>query len=210
MQWLEWTPGTQAADFERISRVMLGYALEDLAELPEQPPVVVEGPQVVPDLLPDGARAVVLLPSPGFQRVVLEPRPMPSSDPRRALAARLVKDRLWAERVAGLARARGVPVLEVDGTRGPDELREEVEHLFPAFFARAGDADLGRVRRWENECHARNLRAWVASGDLRGSGGTSFAFACECGRRGCGETVSLTLAELDVAERVLAPQHAAR
>ena len=37
LQWLEWTPVTQAADFERLSRLMLGFVLEDLAKLPDQP-----------------------------------------------------------------------------------------------------------------------------------------------------------------------------
>jgi hypothetical protein len=37
VQWLEWTPTTQADDFERISRLMLGYVLEDLPSLPAQP-----------------------------------------------------------------------------------------------------------------------------------------------------------------------------
>src|SRR5690242_20298515 len=104
VQWLEWTPATQAADFERLSRLMLGFVLDDLPTLPDQPLVLVEGPQILADLLPEDAHAVFLIPTPQFQRGVLVPRPMPSSDPERALAARLVKDRLYAERVAALAR----------------------------------------------------------------------------------------------------------
>src|SRR5438132_540216 len=103
-------PAEQAAQFESVSRDMMRFALEDLAVLPPSP-TVVEGPQILPDLVPPGDEAVFLDPTPEFQRSVLEPRPMPSSDPEQALANRLVKDRLYADRVAGLARERGFPVV---------------------------------------------------------------------------------------------------
>ena len=93
-----------------------GFVLDDLPSLPEQPAVVVEGPQILPDLLPQTANAIFLNATPDFQRAVLSPRPMPSSDPARALAARLVKDRLYADRVAALAREHAFPVLAIDGT----------------------------------------------------------------------------------------------
>jgi hypothetical protein len=208
VQWLEWTPGTQAADFERISRLMLGYVLADLPSLPEQPAVLVEGPQILPDLLPSAASAVFLIPTPKFQRAVLSPRPMPSSDPKRALAARLVKDRLYADRVAALARERGLHVIDVDGSLRPEEILEEVEAEFAGLLSESEPRDLAAVRRWENENLARNLRAWVASSDSRASAASAFSFACECARLGCGEQVKLTLPQFDAQERVLAPGHA--
>ena len=208
VQWLEWTPATQAPDFERISRRNLGYVLDDLRALPLRPSVLVEGPQVVPDVLPDGANAVFLVPTEAFQREVLSPRPMPSSDPARALEARLVKDRLYADRVATLARERRFPVIEVDGGRSPEAILAEVEELFPGFLAASRPDDLAAVRRWENENAGRNLRAWIASDDLRGSAALRFSFACECGRAGCGARVLLTVPEFDAAARVVAPGHA--
>jgi hypothetical protein len=207
VQWLVWTPEKQAADFERISRIMLGYVLQDLPALPEQPAVVVEGPQIVPDLLPDDADAVFLVPTPEFQRRVLSPRPMPSSDPERALQARLVKDRLYADRVAALARERGFRVVDVDGLRGAAEILAEVEHEFAEVLRASKPTDLPAVRRWENEQMARNVRAWIASGDLRTSAELAFPFACECGRVGCGDRVELKLAEFDATPRVLATGH---
>ncbi len=207
MQWLEWSPATQAADFERISRLMLGYALEDLPSLPAQPAVLVEGPQVVPDLLPADARAVFLIPTPEFQRANLSPRPMPSSDPAQALANRLVKDRLYADRVAELARERGSIVVDVDGTRSTDDLCALVEDAFPDYFRDNEPVDLPGVRRWENEKIARNVRAWIASGDHRTSDELPVPFACECGRLGCGERVAVSLSDFDRAERILAPSH---
>lgn len=202
--WLERTPATQAADFERVSRLMLGYVLEDLSVLPEQPAVLVEGPQVVPDLLPEDARAVFLIPTPEFQRANLSGRPMPSSDPARALANRLVKDRLYADRVARLARERCFTVVSVDRTRPPEEIRAQVEEEFRAFLVASEPADLAGVRRWENDKIAFNVRAWSASGDRRATSETTIAFACECGRLGCCERVRLTLVDFYAAARVVA------
>jgi hypothetical protein len=202
--WLERTPATQAVDFERVSRLMLGYVLEDLPTLPEQPAVLVEGPQVVPDLLPDGAHAVFLIPTPDFQRANLADRPMPSSDPARALANRLIKDRLYAARIADLARERGFTVIAVDGTRPPEEIGAQVEEEFGGFLAASEPVELASVRRWENEKIARNVRAWAASGDHRPSVEMTIPFACECGKVGCCERARLTLTEFDAARQVIA------
>jgi hypothetical protein len=206
VQWLEWTPETQAADFERISRLMLGYVLDDLPALPDQPAVIVEGPQIVPDLLPGGARAVFLTASPEFQRAVLLPRPMPSSDPARALEARLVKDRIYADRVAAAARERGFMVVDVDGVRPPDEIRSEVERRFADFLQASEPRDLAAVRRWENANVARNLRGWFASSSGPRDEPT-YPFCCECGVPGCAERVDLAVSVFDRTGPVLAPGH---
>lgn len=203
MQWLEWEPATQAADFERISRLMFGYVLEDLPLLPEQPAVIVEGPQVLPDLLPENANAVFLKPTRAFQSAVLSPRPMPSSDPVRALANRIVKDRLYADRIEALARERGLTVIEVDGSRGPEEIRVQVEREYADFLQRSEPVDLADVRRWENENTARNLQGWFASSSGPREEPT-YPFACECGAVGCSGRVELTLSAFERADRVLA------
>jgi acetyl-CoA acetyltransferase len=194
-QWLETPPEVQAAEFEETSRRMMGYALDDLAALPDAP-TVVEGPQILPDLVPPGDQAVFLNPTPEWQRTVLEQRPMPSSDPARALANRLVKDRLYADRVAALARERGFAVVEMDGNR---DLAAEVESLLDL---PEGTADLRAARRWENEKAAANIRAWLTSPEApREHHG--YPFACECGRRGCDEVLVLTIPEFDAASEVL-------
>jgi hypothetical protein len=195
-QWLETPPEIQALEFEETSRMMMRCALDDLALLPDVP-TVVEGPQILPDLVPQGEQAVFLDPTPEWQRSVLEPRPMPSSDPARALEARLVKDRLYADRVAALASDLGFPVLVTDGSR---DLVAEVESLLDV---PKGTADLRVIRRWENETAAAWIRAWVASpeGAPEHDG---YPYACECGRRGCDELVQLTLEEFDAAQQVVA------
>ena len=195
-QWLETPPEVQAAEFEEVSRRMMRSALEDIEALPESP-TVIEGPQILPDLVPDGDQAVFLDPTPEFQCAVLVPRPMPSSDPARALEARLVKDRLYADRVAALARDCGFPVLAMDGWR---DLVAEVESLLDM---PAGGADLRSVRRWENEVTAANIRSWLASPEAPRQD-VGYPFACECGRPGCAETVRLTIEEFDATSEVLA------
>ena len=196
-QWLETPPEVQAAEFEETSRRMMRFALDDLAALADVA-TLVEGPQILPDLVPLGDQAVFLDPTPEFQRTVLEPRPMPSSDPVQALANRLIKDRLYADRVTKLAGERGFPVVVMDGER---DLVAEVESLVE-LPDRA--PDLAAVRRWENEAVAANLRAWLASAEgPRGHFG-GYPFGCECGRPGCGETLQLTVEEFEAAPRVLA------
>ena len=121
---------------------------------------------------------------------------MPSSDPARALQNRLIKDRLYAERVARLAREHRRPVLEVDGTR---DITDEVDALLQ--IEGVPDVDLHAVRRWENEAAAANIRAWFASPEAPRTH-PRFPFACECGTPGCAETVQLTLAEFEARDAV--------
>lgn len=195
-QWLETPPEVQAAEFEETSLRMMRFALDDLAVLPDVP-TVIEGPQILPDLVPAGDQAVFLDPTPEFQRSVLLPRPMPSSDPARALEARLVKDRIYADRVAALARDCGFPVLVMDGSR---DLVAETESLLEI---PRGANDLRAVRRWENESAAANIRAWLDSPEAPREY-LGYPFACECGRAGCGETLQLTIEEFESTPRVVA------
>jgi hypothetical protein len=187
-QWLRTPPEVQADEFEADSHEMHLRALVELAHLPPMP-TLVEGPQVQPDLVPDGDRAVFLIPTPEFQRSVLQPRLMPSSDPALALKHRLVKDRIYADRIAERVRAHGFPVIEVDGTR---DLVEEVAELLRIEHE---PIDLVAARRWENERVAANLRAWLSSPEAPLEPLGALPFACECGTPGCTERVMLTLDE---------------
>ena len=208
-QWLGQTPEAQAAEFEATSRRRLRLVFEDLADLPERPPILVEGPQVLPDALPGGAAAVFLVPTAEFQRALLEPRPLPpTADPPRALAHRIEKDRLYAQRVAALAREHGFPLVEVDGSRPPEEIADEAERLLAPVLARAAEpVDLRPVRRWSNQAVAANLRSWLASAQAPAQAPRAYAFACECGRLGCAERVELSLADFEATPQVLAPAH---
>jgi hypothetical protein len=59
-QWLGQTPCEQAAEFEAVARARWPLVLADLAAVPSRPPVIVEGPQLLPDLVPQGAAALFL------------------------------------------------------------------------------------------------------------------------------------------------------
>jgi hypothetical protein len=187
-QWLQTPPEVQADEFERDSRAMHEGVLRDLAALPPMP-TIIEGPQVQPDLIPPGDAAVFLIPTPEFQCRVLAPRLMPSSDPELALQHRLVKDRLYADRIGARARACGFPVVDVDGTR---DLVGEVADLLGVEHE---PIDLVAARRWENEVVAANLRAWLNSPEAPREPLDAVAFACECGTPGCAARVLLTLDE---------------
>jgi hypothetical protein len=187
-QWLQTPPDVQADEFDADSRAMHEAVLRDLAALTPMP-TLVEGPQVQPELIPSGDAAVFLIPTPEFQRRVLEPRPMPSSDPVLALQHRLVKDRIYADRVGARARARGFPVIDVDGTR---DLVSDVAALLGVDRE---PIDLVAARRWENKCIAANLRAWLESPEAPREPLGTVAFACECGTPGCAARVPLTLDE---------------
>lgn len=209
-QWLGRTPEQQAAAFEETSRRRLRLVLDGLAALPQQPPIVVEGPQILPDLLPPAAAAVFLVPTRKFQQSLLAKRPLPPTEnPRLALENRIEKDRLFAERVASLAATCGFEIIEVDGSRSPEEVLARVERSFASVLStNRVPVDLRSVRRWENEVAAQNLRSWLASTDVPAEPPGPYSFACECGRRDCSARVALTLAEFDALPHVIAPRHA--
>jgi hypothetical protein len=211
-QWLGLTPEEQAAAFEETSRRRFQLVLADLVALPKRPGIVVEGPQILPDLLPSGAAAAFLVPTAELQRSLLAQRPLPpTADPSRALENRIEKDRLFAERVASQATAHGFDVVRVDGRRSPEELTDAVERaLGDVPDAKGEEADLRSVRRWENDVFARNLRSWLVSTDTPAEPPEGYAFACECGERGCAEQVTLSLAGYEVTAHVVAPLHDAR
>ncbi|WP_346105284.1 hypothetical protein [Nonomuraea maheshkhaliensis] len=119
------------------------FVVEDLLALPADRPVLVDDfrtlPREVAPLLEWREQAVFLLPTPEFRRRALSER---YADPDRAranwgdgdhaaaLAARLGRDELWDEEVRGQARERELAVVRVDGSRGVEELADEVAAMF--------------------------------------------------------------------------------
>lgn len=98
--------------------------LEDVAALPDGP-VLVEGfrllPRLVAPLLTGDARAVWLLPTPERRDAVMAGREAErtfwtrTSDPDRALANVLERDRLFTEQVREEVRRLALPAIGVDG-----------------------------------------------------------------------------------------------
>jgi hypothetical protein len=209
-RWLTATPAQQADAFERSAEHRFSLVLDDLAALPIEPPVIVEGPQILPGLLPEDAVAVFLVSTEGFQERMLAGRGglSAASDPERALRNRIERDRLLAVRMRAAADGSGAVVIDIDGTRDVADITAEVEAVFvTALGDPQAEVDLSAVRRWENEAIAANIRAWLASPEAPRVVPQSYPYACECGRRGCMERVALRIDKFDRLERVLAPPH---
>jgi hypothetical protein len=208
-QWLGCSPLEQAEQFVATARRRFALVLADLVALPLRPSIVVEGPQVRPEMLWPTAVAVFLIGSPAFQRSTLVRRGMPpTADPAQAMANRVEKDRLYAEGLRRDAAAYRFPIIDVDGSYTPGQLVNGVQRLAaPILGGYQPPADLSGVRRWQNEITADNVGRWLESGDVPPGPVSPPEFACECGRLGCAARVNLTLAEYQAAGRVLAPVH---
>jgi hypothetical protein len=185
-------PDVLAEQFLDYAREQFELVLEDLDGYPDSPPVVAEGPGLLPGLT--GPQSVFLVPTADFQRTGLFRR-QPGRRPQL-----VERDALLAEEIRRQATDLCRPVIDVDGSLGPDELVAVLESRFASLLAPARPpADLAAIRHEENEVVNANL---VAAGVPR------YAFACECGRSGCTARVELTPEEFARASRVVAPAHA--
>jgi hypothetical protein len=187
-RWSE-APAELADRFTAYAREQFDLVLEDLQAFPKSPPIVAEGPQLLPELA--GSSAVFLIPTPEFQR-----RAFADRDRSPGVVER---DALLAESIRVEAIQLGRRLIEIDGSLSAGQVVEELEALFAALLATPRPLpDLRVLRREENQAVFENLVA---------AGGSSYPFACECGRSGCTARVDLTLAEFARGDRILAPEH---
>lgn len=185
-------PEVLAGEFLDYAREQFELVLEDLDAYPASPPIVAEGPGLLPELT--GAQSAFFVPTPDFQRTGLFRR---QPDRRPQVVER---DALLARAIRAQADELGRTVIDVDGSLGSDALVERLESLFAAVVAAPRTrADLTTIRHGENQAVCANL---VAAGIRR------YPFACECGRSGCTERVDLATDEFARAGRVVAPAHA--
>lgn len=122
------------------------WALDDLRALSTGRPAIAEGwglrPELVAPLLDSVRRMVVLVPTEDFRQHQIRTVPragalgVPVSDPARAQANRLARDRLVAEDAVRGARRLGVPVIEVDGTRDAAAVASLVAEQFAPGWGR--------------------------------------------------------------------------
>ena len=107
--------------------------LDDLAALPAGAPVLAEGFRLLPELVPASAKAVWLLPSPQFRRAAFASRGSTwriagrTSDPERALANLLERDRLFTDRLRSAAADRAT--IDVEPGLTEDDLTCRVARL---------------------------------------------------------------------------------
>jgi ribosomal protein L17 len=184
--WLDRTPEQMADDFEAEARERHALILADVGEIPDDgAPVLVEGPQLLPELV-EGP-ALFFAASSELQRELVAARGSltysSTRDPERALANRVRRDELLAQRLRERA-----DVVEIGSVRDAEPAldafaRKHVE----AWITLADHGDVANRRRVENE---RRLDQWrrYAAHEPRARAGT-VNLACECNRSGCMQTV---------------------
>jgi hypothetical protein len=191
-----------AASFAAVSAERLQMALDDLCALGDGPTVIVEGPQLFPDLVAPFLRSprhgLWLLPTTDFgYRGVIErggARPEATGQRRRERDALLTQ--MHREQAARL----GLPVFEVDGSMSlaqtADLVADRVANL-PGGITSAGDGpERQRIRQAENAIHVRQLLGWWADmGLVRMPEPPVFSFSCECELPGCTQLVRMPVTE---------------
>lgn len=202
--WVD-TNGEEIADrFEAASRERFPFVVDDLLALPSNAPILVEGPQLLPDLVAPLLgridQALYLVADGALQRKLVVGRGgtryEDSSDPERALANRLERDRVLTERLRAAALERGFAVREVhDPAEAAALIETQFRRALGAWDALGDRGDVAARRREENDdrllqwrLHAENVRE-AAAGEVQ--------LACECERPGCTLTVPVTLGEAE-------------
>lgn len=138
---VELTPAEHVAWTWAFARDRFPLLLEDLRAFKGAAPVLVEGvallPGLIKPLLATMRQAIWLIPTQAFMQAnwsrskkrFLTRR---AADPDRARSDLLAIDRLLAERIADQARANGLRLLEIDGSRALVGVAELVaEHFAP-------------------------------------------------------------------------------
>ena len=201
--WVDSSPEDLATWFNDQARVRFPLILDDLSRLPSDAPILAEGPQMLPELVqpllrsPDRAvfveaahdlhRRLLLRRGSGLVKLV--------RDPGRALENRIRRDQILAEWLRRDLQGSPLGVMEVADLT---EIESGVERRFAAALsewdARGDRGDVAGRRRDENDAR---LRQWRANANRVGDASGEVAFACECSRYGCVETLTLGLAEAD-------------
>jgi hypothetical protein len=231
VRWEQATPDERwlAAPPEELARWSLELnagrfrmLLEDLAAVPAEPGIVVEGTPLLPWLtapyVASPRHAIWLVPTPEFARARLTERLplagfLETSDPDRVSESRIAREQVFTEAIAAGARELGLPVVHVDGSRDLAATAAAVEELLAPALEGLRDAATAEertaLRREENGAILRQLLLHLeAHPAVRRAEGTSYDFACECGASGCDETVRLDVCEYERTRRAVHPAHA--
>ncbi|MBW8803048.1 MAG: hypothetical protein JF587_04200 [Catenulisporales bacterium] len=149
--WVHTTAEAMAAETIAGFPIRFEWALDDLRGLYTERPIIAEGwglrPELVAPLLDDPRRMVLLVPTEEFRRHQLAVLPRAGamsrqfSDPARAQANRVERDRLVGADAARKAGELRIRVIEVDGSRDADAIADEVaEHFGPFLDAHTATA----------------------------------------------------------------------
>jgi 2-phosphoglycerate kinase len=140
-RWVSRSPQTLLETFHWFQGECFNMIIEDLLRLPREPGVIAEGfrllPRLVKPLLSVSTNAVWLLPTPGFRQAIVERRSGSTwgflakcSDPERALANLLERDRMFTDILREETQRLEVPAIDVDVTITEDELAKRVREVF--------------------------------------------------------------------------------
>jgi 2-phosphoglycerate kinase len=131
-RWVDRPPSVMLETFHGFQGEAFELIVEDLLALPDDPPILAEGfrllPRLVAPLLSPPDQAVWLVPTPEFRRAAFDARgftweiPHRTSDPERALANLLERDRLFTSQVTREATALQLAMIEVDVGRSVAEV----------------------------------------------------------------------------------------
>lgn len=142
--WLERSPEEMAAETLAGFPVRFEWALDDLRALFTGRPAIAEGwglrPELVAPLLDSPRRMAVLVPTEEFRSHQLRSFPRAGtlharvSDPARAQANRIARDRLVTEDAARNARRLGIRVIVVDGTLDAAAVAAELAEQFAPYL----------------------------------------------------------------------------
>jgi hypothetical protein len=205
---VEWSIEMSAGRFRMV--------LDDLAALPAEPGIVVEGIPLLPWLVDaPPSHAIWLVPTPEFARArLLERLPLAgfleTSDPARASESRIAREELFAAAIASSASELGLPVVEVDGSRDLDETTAAVEeHLAPALAALPRATTLEQRAALRSEENSTLLRQLLLHREAHPTvpAAATYGFACECGASGCDAAVELGIDEYDRSRTAVSPGH---
>lgn len=139
-RWVRRDPQTMYASFPWFQGEGFDLIIEDLRTLPPDEVVVAEGFRLLPHLirpyLTDPRHAVWLIPTPAFRRDAFTRRDAReafwrrTSDPHRALANLLDRDRIFTDAVAADANHNGLATIVMDGNRTAENLAEDLADRF--------------------------------------------------------------------------------
>ena len=139
-RWVDRAPAEMLSTFPWFAGEGHDLLLDEVRAMPDGGIVLVEGFRLLPDLvaplLGAGGRAVWLLPTPARRADAFDGREAEgrafwqrTSDPARALANLLERDRLFTDRLRLDAERLGLPVVLVDGREGVEAVADRVERL---------------------------------------------------------------------------------
>ena len=201
-RWLHPEPEEMAEEFLAYSRDRFRMVLDDLRGLPAEPPVVAEGPQLLPELvaplLTRPGAAVWLVPTARLQRGLLDARP--SAGPDHTSDADLVKanmtrrNELIAQQIRSSAFERGLTVVEIDAY---EEAGTALEQHLIAPDSKVVHETVRKLRRDENLMVVDQIKRYLASDEGPPEPAKQFPLSCECPQLGCVDRVDIGLADYD-------------